>query len=77
MRVQRNTALGIGEARKLGVLSYTEYLERYIDQEFETDTTKGSAPEYAVRSQDGDLIIAPMPDAAYTIEYEFLCFLQT
>ena len=44
VRVQRNTALGIGEARKLGVLSYTEYLERYIDQEYETDTTKGSAP---------------------------------
>ncbi len=74
VRVQRNTSLGVGEARKLGVLSYTEYLERYIDQEYETDITKGSAPEYAVRSQDGDLIIAPMPDAAYTIEYEFFMF---
>ena len=31
-------------------------------------------PEYAVRSQDGDIIIAPMPDAAYTIQYEFFMF---
>ena len=74
VRIQRNTSLDLGEGRKLGILSYTEYLSKYIDQEFETDVTKGSVPEYVVRSQDGDIIFAPMPDKAYTVEYEFFMF---
>jgi len=71
VRILRNASLNLNEARRLKQLSYDEYVDRYIDQEGETDTTKGTVPEYIVRSQDGDLIVAPMPDKAYTIEYEF------
>ena len=71
VRILRNASLDLNEARRLKQLSYDEYVDRYIDQEGETDTTKGTVPEYIVRSQDGDLIVAPMPDKAYTIEYEF------
>ena len=71
VRILRNASLDLNEARRLKQLSYDEYVDRYIDQEGETDTTKGTIPEYIVRSQDGDLIVAPMPDKAYTIEYEF------
>jgi len=74
VRLARNTTLGVGSAKRLKQMSYDEYVDRYIDQEYETDTTKGQAPEYIVRSQDGDIIVAPMPDAAYTIEYEFFMF---
>jgi hypothetical protein len=74
VRLARSTALGVGSARLLKQMSYDEYISRYIDQEYETDTSKGQAPEYVVRSQDGDIIVAPMPDAAYTIEYEFFMF---
>ena len=74
VRLQRNTALGVGSAVHLKQLSYDEYIDRFIDQEFETDTTKGQAPEYVIRSQDGDIIFAPMPDKAYTVEYEFFMF---
>jgi hypothetical protein len=71
VRILRNASLDLNEARRLKQLSYDEYVDRYINQEGETDTTKGTVPEYIVRSQDGDLIVAPMPDKAYTIEYEF------
>jgi len=71
VRILRNASLDLSEARRLKQMSYDEYVDRYIDQEGETDTTKGTVPEYIVRSQDGDLIVAPMPDKAYTIEYEF------
>jgi hypothetical protein len=71
VRILRNASLDLNEARRLKQLTYDEYVDRYIDQEGETDTTKGTIPEYIVRSQDGDLIVAPMPDKAYTIEYEF------
>jgi len=71
VRILRNASLDLNEARRLKQMSYDEYVDRFIDQEGETDTTKGTVPEYIVRSQDGDLIVAPMPDKAYTIEYEF------
>ena len=71
VRILRNASLDLNEARRLKQLTYDEYVDRYIDQEGETDTTKGTVPEYIIRSQDGDLIVAPMPDKAYTIEYEF------
>ena len=74
VRLRRDTALGVGSAVSLKQMSYDEYVDRFIDQEFETDTTKGTAPEYVIRSQDGDIIFAPMPDKAYTVDYEFFMY---
>ena len=73
VRLVRSSTLGVSGLR-LKQMSYDEYIDRFIDQEYETDTDNGQAPEYIVRSQDGDLIVAPMPDKAYTIEYEFFMF---
>jgi len=70
-RVQRDTALDLGRARKLDVISYVEYVDRYIDQEDETDTTKGGVPDKVFRSQDGYFGIVPFPDKAYTVKYEY------
>jgi len=74
VRLRRNTTLGVGSAISLKQMSYDEYVDRFIDQEFETDTTKGTAPEYVIRSQDGDIIFAPMPDKAYTVDYEYFMY---
>lgn len=73
VRLVRNDTLGVSGLR-LKQISYDEYIDLFIDQEYETDITKGSAPKYVIRSQDGDLIIAPMPDKAYTVQYEFFMF---
>lgn len=43
-RVKRDTSLDVGRARKLRKITYVEYVDRYIDQEDETDTTKGAYP---------------------------------
>ena len=73
VRLVSNTTLGVSGLR-LKQMSYDEYIDRFIDQEYETDSDNGQAPEYIVRSQDGDIIVAPMPDKAYTIAYEFFMF---
>ena len=70
-RVKRDTSLDVGRARKLRKITYVEYVDRYIDQEDETDTTKGGVPEFVFRSQDGYFGIIPMPDKAYRGEYEY------
>jgi hypothetical protein len=73
-RLKRDTDVDIGNARKLRQISYLEYVDRYIDQEDETDTSRGGAPEYVFRTQDGYYGIVPMPDKAYTIEYEYFTY---
>lgn len=70
-RVKRDTDLNVGEGRRLIQMTYSEYLDTYIDQEYETDTTKGGVPRNVVRTPDGEYAIVPMPDAAYEIEYEY------
>ena len=69
-RVKRDTALDVGSGRLLTQLSYSEYLSTYIDQEYETDTTKGGVPRQVVRTPDFQYVIVPMPDKAYEIQYE-------
>jgi hypothetical protein len=69
-RLKRDTDLNVGAGKGLSQMSYSEYLSTYIDQEYETDTTKGSAPRSVVRTPDFQYIVVPMPDKAYTIQYE-------
>ena len=70
-RVQRNATLNLGEGRRLPQITYAEYLDKYIDQEYETDTSKGSAPRYIARTPNEEFAVVPMPNAEYTIEYEY------
>ena len=44
--MKRDTTLDLGRARKLRKITYVEYVDRYIDQEDETDVTKGGVPEF-------------------------------
>ena len=70
-RIRRNTSLDVGNARRLKPLSYDEYVDEYIDQEDETDTSKGSVPECIVRSQSEEFILYPFPDKAYELTFEY------
>jgi len=70
-RVKRNTTLNVGQGRRLDQLTYSEYLSNYIDQEYETDSTRGGVPRNVVRTPDNEFIIVPMPDKAYEIQYEY------
>jgi len=73
VRLQRSTTPLVESARKLTQLSYDEYVSRFIDEEYKA-ASQGSAPEYVVRAQDNDIIFAPIPDAAYSIKYEYYMF---
>jgi hypothetical protein len=70
-RVKRDTDLNVGQGKKLQQLTYAEYLDVYIDQEYETDSTKGGVPRNVVRTPDQEFIIVPQPNAAFEIEYEY------
>lgn len=70
-RVRRNTTLSVGEGRRLNQVTYSEYLDRYINQEYETDSTVGGVPRNVVRTPDQEYIIIPMPNEAYEIDYEY------
>lgn len=70
-RLERNTSLDVGEGKKLEPLSYEEYLRTYVDQEYETDATKGGVPRFVVRAPNLEYIIVPLPDKAYRYEYEY------
>jgi len=70
-RVKRNTTLNVGQGRRLDQLTYSEYLSNYIDQEYETDSTRGGVPRNVARTPDNEFIIVPMPDKAYEIQYEY------
>lgn len=70
-RVRRDTALNVGQGRRLRDISYIEYLNNYVDQEYETDSTRGGVPRYVVRTPDQNFVIVPQPNAAFEIEYEY------
>jgi hypothetical protein len=70
-RVRRDTTLDVGQGRRLDQMSYAEYLDLYVDQEYETDSTKGGVPRRVVRTPDQEYIIIPMPDKAYAVDYEY------
>jgi hypothetical protein len=73
-RIRRNSSLGVEETRILKEISYSEYLSNYIDWEDETDTSRGSIPQYVAATPDGEYAIAPMPDEDYDLVYEYYTY---
>lgn len=58
------------ETRKLKTLDYEEYLSKYADHEF-NPTDYQDTPVYVVRNRDLSYIVAPPPDQAYEVVYEY------
>ena len=73
-RVKRDTDLNVGQGRRLIQMTYAEYLDKHVDQEYETDSTRGGVPRNVVRTPDEQFIIVPQPNAAYVLEYEYYTF---
>lgn len=69
-RIKFNDALD-SDTVKLKVLNYDEYLERYVDQEYNTDTSLQGPPQYVFRAPGMEFGVVPTPDKAYEIVYEF------
>lgn len=73
VRLERTTTPLVATASRLTQLSYDEYIQKYVDEEYKT-AAEGSEPRYVVRSQDNDIIFVPSPDAAYEIKYEYYMY---
>lgn len=70
-RIKRNNTFG-NETKRLRVMDYEEYLDRHIDDEYNTsDTSIRSIPRTVSQAPGYQFILHPAPDQMYEIVYEY------
>ena len=69
-RIKRDATLG-NSTVKLKNMSYEEYLDKYVDNEYNSASSNRNVPEYIVRTPSRELILVPTPDKAYELVYEY------
>jgi len=69
-RIKKNDTLG-NETRKLNVLSYEEYLDSYVDVEYNTSTSLRQLPTYVFKAPSSEFGLVNPPDQAYELVYEY------
>lgn len=69
-RIKGNSTLGNTTSR-LGILSYEDYLDKYVDQEYNLSGENHSVPAAVFRTPDMQYGVVPAPDKAYEIVYEY------
>ena len=69
-RIKRNDSLNIS-TQKLKVLDYEEYLDKWVDYEYNSSTGIRTTPRYVSRSPSRELLFVPTADKAYEIIYEY------
>lgn len=69
-RIKRSDTFG-NATQKLTVLNYEEYLERYIDDEYNSATSIRTLPRFVFRAPDQSFGLYPLPDKAYELVYEY------
>ncbi len=74
-RLRRDAGLStpVNEARMLSRLSYEEYMQAYVDSK-DKASTDGAPPRFVVRTLDFNWNVDPIPDQAYTIDYDYFIF---
>lgn len=70
-RIKRDDTLG-NTTQKLAILSYEDYLDRYLDDEYNTTNTSiRTIPRHVFRTPDQKFGVHPAPDKAYELVYEY------
>ncbi len=70
-RVKRNDTFN-NTTQKLRIISYEDYLENYVDDEYNTTNTSiRSLPQRVFRTPDQKFGVHPAPDNAYELVYEY------
>lgn len=57
--------------QKLRVLTYEEYLDKYVDQEYNTLANDAALPRYVFKTPDAGFGLYPKPNEAYELVYEY------
>jgi hypothetical protein len=69
-RIKRDDALNT-TTKKLRVISYEEYLTKYADQEYNSNTNIRTVPTHVARTPSREFMLYPSPDKAYELVYEY------
>lgn len=69
-RIKRDNTLNVSTT-KLKVLNYEEYIDKYVDYEYNSSQSVQSVPRYVVRAPSRELLFVPAPNAAYEVVYEY------
>lgn len=69
-RIKRDDTLNV-ETTKLRSLDYEEYLEKYIDNEYNTSTSIRNLPTHVANTPSQEFVLVPTPDKAYELIYEY------
>lgn len=69
-RIRRDADLGV-ETQRLKVLDYEEYLDKYVDLEYNSNTSLRTVPTMVSRSPSRELLVVPTPDKDYELVYEY------
>lgn len=69
-RIRRNTSFN-NETVKLRILSYEEYLEKFVDQEYNNDTSLRNIPSFIVQAPNRQFVLVQTPKENYQLSYEY------
>lgn len=69
-RIKRNNTLSI-DSKKLKPLAYQEYLNKYVDLEYNSSTSLRAAPDFVFRTPNQEFGFVTSPDKAYEVVYEY------
>lgn len=69
-RLIRDDDLG-NDTVRLKLISYEEYLDKYLDSEYNTSESLRGLPKYVFRSPSMEYGLVPAPDKPYRIAYEY------
>lgn len=69
-RIKGDTSLNV-DTRRLKVMNYEEYLDKYVDHEYNSTTGIRAIPEYVVRTPSRELVFVPSPKEAYEVVYDY------
>lgn len=70
-RIRRDNTLG-NESKPLLVLDYDEYLDKYVDSEYNTtDTSIRDIPKFVFRTPDAGYGVYPPADKEYSLDFEY------
>jgi|TARA_B100000035_G_scaffold186327_1_gene158985 hypothetical protein len=68
-RIKRNATLG-NDTKRLGILSYEEYLSKHVDIEYNTSANR-AMPDFVFRTPNQEFGFVKNPDKAYEYAYEY------
>lgn len=69
-RIRRDEDLNVGSVH-LKQLNYEEYIDKYIDLEYNSSQSTLGTPTYVARAPSRELIFVSKPDKAYEVVYEY------